>query len=125
MPGTVIGIASASCALADADSRWLAEAIRSRYKEEAGPLDACARACLELAEALAAEGTRSSPPEQIRIGDLPRSAHTQHSGECSLGLGLGAGAEARGRPSLTQRLEDASASKVPTCRDFLTQAAAP
>ena len=70
MSRTVITIDSASCQLADAESRWLAEAIRSRYKDEAGPLDACARACLDLADALAEEGTRRSPREPIRISDL-------------------------------------------------------
>jgi len=67
---TVIHIDSASCPLAEAESRWLAEAIRSRYKQEAGPLDACARACLELADALAEEHTRRSPGEPITISDL-------------------------------------------------------
>jgi hypothetical protein len=70
MSGTVIAIDSVSCPLAEADSRWLAEAIRSRYKDEAGPLDACARACLDLAEALAAQGRRRSPGEPIRISYL-------------------------------------------------------
>ena len=56
MPGTVMSIDSASCPLADGESRWLAEAIRSRYKDEAGPL--------------AEQGTRRSPGEPIRIGDL-------------------------------------------------------
>jgi hypothetical protein len=70
MPGTVISIDSASCPLAEADSRWLAEAIRSRYRDEAGPLDACACACLDLADALAEEGTRRSPGEPIRSSDL-------------------------------------------------------
>jgi hypothetical protein len=70
MSGTVISIDSASCPLADAESHWLAEAIRSRYKDEAGPLDACARACLELADALAEQGTRRSPREPIRISYL-------------------------------------------------------
>lgn len=70
MSGTVIRIDSASCPLAEADSRWLAEAIRSRYKDEAGPLDACARACLDLADALAEESRRRSPGEPIRISYL-------------------------------------------------------
>ena len=63
MSGAVIAIDSASYPLAEAESRWLAEAIRSRYKDEAGPLDACARACLDLADALAEQDT-------IRISDL-------------------------------------------------------
>ena len=63
MSGTVMSIDSASCPLADGESRWLAEAIRSRYRNEAGPLDACARAPAE-------QGTRRSPGEPIRIGDL-------------------------------------------------------
>lgn len=67
---TVIRIDSASFPVAEAESRWLAEAIRSRYKEEAGPLDACARACLELADALTEEHTRRSPREPITISDL-------------------------------------------------------
>ena len=67
MSGTVIAIDSVSCPLAEADSRWLAEAIRSRYKDEAGPLDACARACLALADALAEQGRRREP---IRISYL-------------------------------------------------------
>jgi hypothetical protein len=70
MSGTVISIDSASYLLAEADSRWLAEAIRSRYKDEVGPLDACARACLDLAEELAAESARRSPRKPIRIGYL-------------------------------------------------------
>lgn len=67
MSVTVISIDSASCPLAEADSRWLAEAIRSRYKDEAGPLDACARACLDLADALTEQGRRREP---IRISYL-------------------------------------------------------
>jgi len=70
MSGTVMSIDSASRPLADAESRWIAEAIRSRYKDEAGPLDARARAFLDLAYAPPADGTRRSPRERIRIGDL-------------------------------------------------------
>lgn len=70
MSGTVIRIDSASCPPADGESRWLAEAIRSRYRDEAGPLDASARACLELAEALTAESTRRSPRAPLRISYL-------------------------------------------------------
>ncbi len=67
---TVIRIDSAFCPLAEAESRWLAEAIRARYRDEAGPLDTYARACLDLADALAQEHARSSPSEPITIGDL-------------------------------------------------------
>lgn len=69
MPGTVIRIDSLSCPLAGAESRLLARAIRSRYRHET-VLDAPARACLELADRLAGQGTRRSPPEPIRISEL-------------------------------------------------------
>ncbi len=65
---TLIRIDSAHHRLGSGDSRWLEETIRSRYRNEAGPLDACARACLELADVLAAQRARRLSGAPFRLG---------------------------------------------------------
>ena len=65
---TVIRIDPSDHRLGGAESRWLEETIRARYRKEAGPLDACARACLELADVLAAKRARSFSGAPFRLG---------------------------------------------------------
>ncbi len=65
---TVLRIEAADCRLGSAESRWLEETIRARYRNEAGPLDACAHACLELADVLAAKQARTFSDAPFRLG---------------------------------------------------------